>query len=456
MTPPSRLSLHEQIGYATGMLGWSILTNIITVMLIYFYLPPSNARLISLVPQIAVFGIFTTLSLVVAGGRLFDAVTDPLIAYMSDGSSHPQGRRLPFMRLAILPAMVFAFLFFTPLEWGESTVNLWWLAGVQAGFYLSLTIYIVPYNALLPELSDGPQTRIRLSAWLSMAFVLGMIVSSQAPALADHFELRLNLPSRIRAFQWSVGTLTALAGLCMAVPLFSIKENRLTGRKEMTITLTAAIREALSVRNYRIFIAADFAYFVSLTIISSGMLYFVSTLLGLPDAIGGQVMGVMVLMSLVFYPLVIRLADKVGKRLPMLLNLVFLGLLMIGISQFGKLPISPRWQIFGFALATSIPLAFLGILPYAVIAEIAEQDARRTGQPKEAMYFAFRNLTTKMGQTLGIMTFAILTLLGKDPEHDTGIRLAAISGGLLCLLAAVLFSYFREGPRRKAVTETKT
>ena len=100
MTPPTPLSLREQIGYASGMLGWSILTNIITVMLIYFYLPPSNARLIPLVPQVAVLGILTTLSLVVAGGRLFDAVTDPLVAYMSDGSSHPQGRRLPFMRIA--------------------------------------------------------------------------------------------------------------------------------------------------------------------------------------------------------------------------------------------------------------------------------------------------------------------------------------------------------------------
>ena len=106
------LTVGEEFGYAFGMLGWSILTNIITVMLIYFYVPPNNANLQSLVPQVTVLGFISLLSLVVAGGRLVDAVTDPLIAFWSDRSRHPKGRRTPFMRVAILPSIFFAFLFF--------------------------------------------------------------------------------------------------------------------------------------------------------------------------------------------------------------------------------------------------------------------------------------------------------------------------------------------------------
>ncbi len=438
------LSLRGQAGYAMGMLGWSILTNIITVMLIYFYVPPNHANLPALAPQITVLGILSLLSLVVAGGRLVDAVTDPLIAFWSDRLRHPRGRRLPFMRVAIVPAVLFAVLFFTPLYGEEDIGNLWWLAAIQTGFYLFLTAYIIPYNALLPELATSPQAKVQLSAWLSFTFVMGVIVSSQTPAVADFFQELLNLADRQRAYQWAIGSLSVLAGVFMAVPLFVIDEQRHCRSVPIDVPLGQAMRQALSNRNFGIFIAADFAYFVSLTIISSGMLYFVSVLLNLPEAVGGQVMGTMVIVSLIFYPLVIRVAERLGKRPLMVVALLLLGTFLAGTFLLGKLPFGPRTQIFGFAVLCALPVAILGILPFAIIAEIAEADGRRTGQHKEALFFAVRNFTVKLGQTLGIMTFAILTLFGKDPGDDWGIRLAALFGGSLCIVAGVIFTRFRE------------
>ena len=117
---------------------------------------------------------------------------------------------------------------------------------------------------------------------------------------------------------------------------------------------------------------------------------------------------------------------------------------LLWLFFLGKGPLPPRVQIFGFALIVAIPTAFLGILPYAIIAEIAEQDGSHTGQQKEAMFFAVRNFSTKLGQTVGIMAFAILTLLGKDPFDDLGIRLAAVFGGVLCILAGLIFTQFEE------------
>jgi GPH family glycoside/pentoside/hexuronide:cation symporter len=61
--PAAQLPLSKQLAYACGMIGWSIMTNIIIVMLPYFYLPPSSAGLIPLVPQLLVFGGFYIISL---------------------------------------------------------------------------------------------------------------------------------------------------------------------------------------------------------------------------------------------------------------------------------------------------------------------------------------------------------------------------------------------------------
>ncbi len=426
------------------MLGWSIMINIIAVMLIYFYIPPNNSGMGQLIPQVTVLGIFTLLSLIAASGRLIDAVTDPLIAFWSDRSHHPTGRRIPFMRVAVLPSVFFGILMFIPLEYQESYHNVWWLTAIQAAFYLSLTVYIIPYNALLPELAPGSAAKVRLSTWLSLAFVLGIILSSQTPALADLIQGTFGLSNRHAAFQLAIGSLYLLGGVFMLVPLFTINEQRDCYGQPATVPLGKAFRHILTHRNFLVFIVADFSYFVSITIISSGMLYFVKVLLFLKEGIGGAVMGVMVLFSLLFYPLVVRLAGRVEKRKLMIWSLLCLGLAMMGLFFLGKMPLPPRVQIFGFALIVAIPTAFLGILPYALIAEIAEQDGSQTGQQKEAMFFAVRNFSTKLGQTVGIMAFAILTLLGKDPFDDLGIRLAAVFGGALCIVAGLIFTRFEE------------
>jgi GPH family glycoside/pentoside/hexuronide:cation symporter len=440
-----KLTFWGKIGYACGMFGYSILFNIISVMLIYFYVPPNNSGLTVLVPQITVFGIFTLLSLIAASGRLFDAITDPWIAFLSDTSKHKRGRRIPFMMWSLLPSAIFCVLMFTPYSLGENYSNLVWLFLMQLGFYLSLTIYIVPYNALLPELARGNKEQVELSMWMSAAFVLGIIVSSQTPLLADAFEL-MGTDQRHRAVQLAIATLSGSAVLLLGIPVLAVNEAKHCLAQPATIRLKGSLKQTLRNRNFRIFVFAETLYFVSLMLIVSGMLYYLRVLLLLPESMGGWVMGCMVLCSLLFYPAVLKFSITWGKRRLMLLSLVYLSLLMLGVYFLGRLPFLPAVQIFSFAVLASIPLAVLGILPYAIIAETAQLDSERTGQQKEGMYFAIRNLAIKIGQTVGIMIFAILTLFGKDPGNDFGIRLSGFMGFILCLVAAFIFRGFRDRP----------
>jgi Na+/melibiose symporter-like transporter len=95
-----------------------------------------------------------------------------------------------------------------------------------------------------------------------------------------------------------------------------------------------------------------------------------------------------------------------------------MGLIFLSIYFLGRLPMSPEAQIYLFALLASMPVAILGIIPYAVISEIAQLDGLITGVQKEGMYFAVRNFFYKIGMTIGIICFTILTLWGKDPGDD--------------------------------------
>ena len=90
---------------------------------------------------------------------------------------------------------------------------------------------------------------------------------------------------------------------------------------------------------------------------------------------------------------------------------------MVGIFFLGQVPIPPKVLIFGFAVLAAFPLASLGIIAYAIIAELAEKDRMVTNQQQEAMYLAVRNLAIKIGQTLGVAIFVFLILLGKDLDN---------------------------------------
>ncbi|MEJ2881333.1 MFS transporter [Pedobacter sp. GR22-6] len=442
--PVKQLPLKKEIAYAAGMMGWSIMTNIIIVMLPYFYLPPNNSGLTPLVPQLSVFGAFNILSLIAASGRLFDAIYDPFIAALSDASDNPKGRRIPIMKYAILPAVICCSLVFYPLVKGESTLNAWWLTIVLAGFFISVTTYIIPYNALLAELTHSPDQKVKLSTYQQVGFVLGMIVAALCNNYADLIQEIFKIGDRSQALQYTIIGLSILSGLVMILPILFINEKEYTNARPTHIPLIPAIRNTFRNANFKFYLISDFAYYIALSIISSGLLFFVTVLLGLPDSDGGKFMGIMVLLSLLFYPFINYGSRKFGKKPLVLCAFAILSLIFVAIYFLGRLPFSSSAQMYILVSFASFPLASLGILPNAILADIAQKDTLETGENHEGMFFAVKYLFVKLGQTMGIAVFAMLTVYGKDPGHDYGLRLNGVVGFVLCILALIFFSQFKE------------
>jgi GPH family glycoside/pentoside/hexuronide:cation symporter len=152
----------------------------------------------------------------------------------------------------------------------------------------------------------------------------------------------------------------------------------------------------------------------------------------------------MVLVSFLFYPVVNYLAKKVGKKRIVIVSLLLLSFVFLGIYFLGKTTINPQAQIYFLIAFAAIPLASLNILPNAILAEIIEKDSIETNENKEAIYFAVRYFFVKIAQTFGIALFAMFLIYGKDVGNDFGIRLNGILGFILCLIAALIFTKFKE------------
>ncbi len=409
-------------------------------------MPPSNSGLAPLLPQVLLFGLVNILPLINVSGRIVDAAFDPFIASLSDKSSNPSGRRIPFMKWAILPSVIFCCMVFCPVARGNSVYNAIGLAIALMLFFMSLTTYIIPYNALLPELTSTSAEKVKLSSFQQVGFILGMIISGLVNNYAKALQNAFHMEDYATALQYTIWVLCVFAGITMLVPVLAIDEKLFSSGRPSHLPLLPAITKTFSNPNFKYYLISDFSYYMALSIISSGLLYFVTVLLGLPATRGGVMMGIMVLTSLMFYPLILYLSKKVGKKPIVLFSFGLLSLIFIAIFFLGKFPVSADAQIYILALSAAFPLAALGILPNAILAEIAERDAQLTGENREGMFFAVKYLFVKLGQSLGIALSAFLLIYGKDPGNDYGLRLNGICGFALCLLALLIFSRFKEQP----------
>ena len=445
MSTKPALPLGKQIAYAVGQLGWSTLVNIIGLALVYFYLPPSNAGLPNLITTVVFLGVLNAITLIAASGRLLDAVTDPLIASWSDRSSHPQGRRIPFMKWAALPTAFFCLLMFVPPVQTMSGWNIVWLFVVQALFYIALTFYVTPFFALLPELGHTANQRLNLSTWISVTYALGIILAAQTPVLADVIQASFAVPDRLTALQYAIGGLAVVAVICMYVPVLAINERTYCESTASQVPMLEALRHTFRNPHFRFYVVADFAYFTSLTIIQTGLLFYVTVLLLQGEALVSTLLTLMVVVSFVFYPVVNILARRTGKKILIVVSFVVMSIVFLGVFFMGRLPLPPAMQAYAVILLYAVPLGFVAVLPNAVLADIAEHDALRSGIKQEGMFFAARTLMQKFGQTFGILVFAALTTVGKDPGQDLGIRLSGVAGFVLCFVAAVVFVRYNEG-----------
>ena len=80
-----------------------------------------------------------------------------MIASLSDRCTSKHGRRIPFLKWASLPlALSTVLVFWSPVN-KNSRINAVFLLVMILAYYLSITAYCTPYNALIPELGHTQQ-----------------------------------------------------------------------------------------------------------------------------------------------------------------------------------------------------------------------------------------------------------------------------------------------------------
>ncbi|WP_026497295.1 MFS transporter [Butyrivibrio sp. WCD3002] len=425
--------------FALGQFGWSLLSGVVSNWMVYYYTGTPNEQN----PNIGVFasGItqspilfkLTLFGLVLAAGRIFDAVTDPLIAGWSDRSNYKGGRRIPFMRAMAIPfSLCMVGLFVLP-QTSNIALNDTILFILLMVFYLFMTMFCTPYNALIAELGDTQQHRINVSTFISFTFIVGQSISFLLPNVAGALE---GIAGQKGSIRLSVAVMAALACIAMLIPSFYINERDYIDSKPSDTKPFKSLAKTFSNGQFRRFVYSDVIYFFALTLFQTGLAFYETQLMEIEDTWTFMLTATMTAISVMLYPIINILAKKIGKKTLIITGFfayccVFLITTMCGTGL--------HWG-FIIAITAAIPMAILGILPQACVADVAELTRLETGEDRSGMFFAARTFAFKMGQAIALVTFTSVTI----SQTKQSYRATALIAFITCFIGACIFFTFNE------------
>ena len=448
-----KLSTAKIWAFATGQLGWSLMSGLISNWLVYFYQPDETAigqGQTLFIPQgLVILGIFTVIGAITAFGRIFDAVTDPLIASWSDRCKSPKGRRMPFLRYASFPLSIATVLvFWSPIN-KTSWINAAFLFVMVMTYYLSITAYCTPYNALISELGHTQQERLNISTVISFTYIAGTAVAYLAPMIWGAF-----IPAfgRVNAIRVTFTGMAVIAFCCMQVPVIAIREKEYVNTVPTQDGAFGSLVATFKNGEFRKFVASDILYWIAITMFQTGLPFFVTSLLKLSETMTTIYFVGMTAISLVFYIPINKLTPKLGKKKLITFAFVIFCAAYFYTGFLGRIPGIPA-EVQGAVLtvAAALPMAIFGILPQAVVADIAQSDAKLTGSNREGMFYAARTFAFKMGQSVSMLLFTAVSTVGA--AAGTGYRMTAFLAAAFCVLGGIVFLTYNEIKINKIIND---
>ena len=451
-----RLTKGQMRIFAVGQLGWSTLSGIISAWFVTFYLPTQNdiagGAIQYIMPGLIIGGFLTVLGLITALSRVFDAVTDPLIASLSDRSKNKRGRRIPFMQYAAVPlSVVTVLLFCAPVE-EISSWNVAWISVFIVLFYLFMTMYCTPYNALISEFGKTQDDRMYISTAISLTFFAGTMLAYTPFVFAGMLRGSVG-------FAWSYRIcfiiLAVISCVCMLVPTFFLNEKEFVDTKPSNSNMFKSLGATFRNGNFRAFVFSDIMYWVGLTLFQTGLPFFVKVSMKLDESFTMIFLGGMTVLSAAFYPIVPKLVKKFGKKKLVITGFLGLALAYVIAGSIGVIGVTViPGIVYGVLICViaAFPMALLGIIPQSIVADVAEADGYETGENREGMFFAARTFAMKFGQSLAMLVFTSLAIIGTSQNANSNDITASVLGMTIvgyvavgfCSLGAIILGMYNE------------
>ncbi len=440
----------RRLGFAMGHAGFELTNGIVVAIAVYFYLPPKSSGLASPLSDEIFFGVFTVFGLAMMMGRVFDALTNPIVGYLSDRSRSRLGRRRVFMMIGVLPMVVLPVLLFYPPAPNGSWVNGVYLATILSLYFIAFTIYAGPFYALVPELAIEEDDRVRLARLL--AYVAFPVVGLFGPIWQVTFDVAKSTGVEpVEAVRWVVWSASGLAALLCLGPIIAVDEARHAQPKPSDLKLRQAFSTTVYNRPFMIYLLAQAVFLLAVGMFQPMLPYYATVVLGRGESAGAY-LGVAFFLGIVLgFASATRFVAAVGPKRGIVLccftfSLIVLPLVFLSPDVAGGPNDFRNWALLLSALfLAGMPVAGFFILPHVLIGQIIDADQAEVGTNRSAIYIGVQGFATKGAFGVSAIVLSYLFLrFGNSMEEPAGVLWVAPISALLCLFAAALYLRYPE------------
>ena len=436
--------------YCLADIAKGLFNGMIGNYLLYFFQPTAKSGLPVLLPQNKLLGFITIMALITGLGKIVDAVTDPLVAALSDKCTHKAGRRMPFLRCSAIPyALSVLLIFYAPFRQG-SFANALWVGFFLITYYTAYTFFFIPRNALVPEII--PDAKVRVGYYgVSTAFFMG---SSSFMYAATLFVNMLKNAGLSPLWAWrTVFTVFAAIGVtCLLLSAYAFEEkDYVTGNVKPKESLLRSCKQVFQNRNFLCFTLGDLFSGVSMAFFQTAMLYYITMLLNVPESQSFLVMLSAIAVALCLFPLIIRISRKYNKKTPLVAASIVFTVVFAFIFFGDKIAaLAPGHELLiglSMGIVVAFPFAAINILPQSVISDIIQQDSLQSGINREGIFSATKTFIEKVASALAMVIVSSILAIGAAQGESVGlpgVKLTGVFAGIFSLLSLIFFLLYND------------
>ena len=421
----SRLNKKTYWIYGIGV-SYFIMDQLFNQWLPYYYLPPKEETGLSpLLPA----GLIT-LALVLS--RFIDAVSDPLVGYLSDKTNSKWGKRTPFIALGGIPLGLTMVLFFFPLKMTTTTIFIS-LTIIGGLFFIFYTMVGGPYNALIPDITNNKEERLDLSTVQSVFRLVFTAVAMVLPGLLIPLFGGSNTEKGLRL---TIVLLSVIAVLGIYICVFFLDEKNISNNK---ITESVKFKESskyIMKKDIIIYFTAFFFFFVGFNLLRGMINYYVVSIMQKPKSVITLVSVILFGSAALCFPITNKLSKKFSYKKVIIVDIAILilggtGLLFINSQN------SMMAYILFFICGTGLSGAAF-IFPQAMISEIAVSVSGRHKVSVEGLLFGIQGFFLKMAFLVQQAIQLNVLVIGSEKD-SAGLKYATSTGIYTAIVISIGF-----------------
>ncbi len=412
------------------------------ILLYYNQILGADARLVSVALAIAL---------------VFDAITDPLVASISDNLTTRWGRRHPLMLIASLPLGVAIYFVFSPPDGLSEAALFGWLLGFVLLTRGMMTLYFVPWAASVAELSDDYHERTVI---MSYRYALGWVIGVAFPLFTYNYIFptteahpvgQLN-PDGYNLLGLCAGIL--LSGGALLTTLLTLREVPYL-RQHTTVpegfSLSRVFRELASALKNRQFALVFTVVLISAAIsgTTANLGIYMTTFFWGFNSDDLRWFALSAIGAVMAFPLIAAIQHRWDKRTILLwcsIISLFDGIIIINLRFLDVLPDNGDPMLLVILVAAGVFASGIavvqGIIGASIVADTLDDQELRTGLRQEGMFFAGLSFAGKAVSGLGIIVGGFIiafinfptNVLPSEVDPETIFNLGLTVGVMVPLL----------------------